>query len=177
MRVLCPLAWLLGRRILLAGLDDPTHQTQSDDDQSARDNPALRQSQTRCGISQAGNDQERANEVDNHVRHELPPPTEVARALPARRRSQIAQDEVALFQAVIVACLKLLYEGGALRAEVQRRLDLWTRSIHARSRYNGSNPRTRLCWSRRATERVSRRRPGTESAAWGVKTVILWPDS
>jgi hypothetical protein len=67
-----PLGRVLGRRILLAGLDDPTHQTQADHDQSARDDPALGDSETGRCVCQADNDQERTNEVDNHVGHELP---------------------------------------------------------------------------------------------------------
>jgi hypothetical protein len=95
MRVLCPLAWLLGRRILLAGLDDPTHQTQPDDDQSARDNPALRHSETRCGIGQAGNDQERANEVTIMFVMSFP---RGRSGKSAASEAQNEQDEVALFR-------------------------------------------------------------------------------
>jgi len=58
--------------IFLAGLDDTGHQAQAHDHERPRDDPDLTDPQTGCAVRQPGNNQQRPDQVHDHVSHRTP---------------------------------------------------------------------------------------------------------
>src|SRR5712691_3003593 len=79
--------------ILLARLHDPAHQSQAADHKSAPADPHVTDAQTIGAIRQSGNDEQRPNQVDDHVRHLSTSQWNFARRLPNVPRLSLLERE------------------------------------------------------------------------------------